>query len=647
MKNIIKGLLISLFVLFLFPISVYAGEYKDTEVSFIKETDNEYGYCIDLEEGYASLNDASQALTGENSSVDASKKANLLGTLSNVLSLLVGDSIYCVNDEEAALKAESGGFSNLGVLGMISNSTSAMLASYPTVNVADHLAQTFIPGYENNNSTFASVDCTEVCTYNWSLGTYSNRSECVSDCTSNSSALLDGTGYTFAELSGESSSATSSSGNSSSSLNTENNEKAGIVEEKIGNAMDSSLDGIEDVKDALEESVGTEESTDGSLAESQGYAYLQSMKIDVIWKTTRNMAYIFYVVIVIIIGFMIMFRQKIGGQALVTLGNTIPSLIVGLVLVTFSFAIVGFILDLGKVGMNVATGFMTEAYSSAGVDTSQIPAVADLSDNVNKTLEVANSEGIVQTLVSKIPFIGDKLADMLSFGTVGTIGTIAAETGLAIVMNKALDAIKSINWSNINFGDIPVISTAASIAVTVLETGLDVIISIARFGITIFLIKNILLLLISLIVSLKLWVTLLITYLKIFMNVILGPLQIAIGSLPGNSYMTKNWFKSVVANVMVFVGVYIVIGMCGYLGNVLEDAPSKINFFGSTSSYWIGNILPLKSIILLAGYLFASNLPPIIGGFMKVGESKEMGEGMKKMQKDLGKVPLIGGLFGG
>ena len=80
---------------------------------------------------------------------------------------------------------------------------------------------------------------------------------------------------------------------------------------------------------------------------ADGYADLQDTHVDRIWSSVRDIAYMGYVLIMIVIGFMIMFRHKIGGQTMVTIGNSIPKLIISLVLVTFSFAIMGLILDVG------------------------------------------------------------------------------------------------------------------------------------------------------------------------------------------------------------------------------------------------------------------------------------------------------------
>lgn len=84
-----------------------------------------------------------------------------------------------------------------------------------------------------------------------------------------------------------------------------------------------------------------------------GHQDLQDSGISSLWSTTRNIAYAGYVVIMIIVGFMIMFRNKIGGQMVVTISNAIPKIIISLILVTFSFAIIGLIIDIAGVATNI------------------------------------------------------------------------------------------------------------------------------------------------------------------------------------------------------------------------------------------------------------------------------------------------------
>jgi hypothetical protein len=77
------------------------------------------------------------------------------------------------------------------------------------------------------------------------------------------------------------------------------------------------------------------------------------------WKSFRNLAYLFFVVIFLIIGFMIMFRTKVG-QAAITAQQAIPSVIVAMLAVTFSYAIAGFMIDIMYVVMYVLASYFTE-----------------------------------------------------------------------------------------------------------------------------------------------------------------------------------------------------------------------------------------------------------------------------------------------
>lgn len=64
------------------------------------------------------------------------------------------------------------------------------------------------------------------------------------------------------------------------------------------------------------------------------------------WQAFRNLAYAVYIIMFVVIGIMIMFRTKVGGQTIVTIQSAIPNLLITLILITFSYAIVGFMIDL-------------------------------------------------------------------------------------------------------------------------------------------------------------------------------------------------------------------------------------------------------------------------------------------------------------
>jgi len=124
----------------------------------------------------------------------------------------------------------------------------------------------------------------------------------------------------------------------------------GVIEEQVVAMLDRQPT-VNVVAHLAEEWVPGYKDTNSVYA--NGVDDLKEAKIVDLWSFTRNLAYTFYVVIMIVIGFMIMFRNKIGGQVMVTLGNSIPNIVISLILVTFSFAIIGIIIDVGGIIRNV------------------------------------------------------------------------------------------------------------------------------------------------------------------------------------------------------------------------------------------------------------------------------------------------------
>lgn len=101
----------------------------------------------------------------------------------------------------------------------------------------------------------------------------------------------------------------------------------------------------------------------------QAYAYegigLASVKQYIpLWEMFRNFSYLILVIIIVVIGFMIMFRMQLNPQTVVSLENALPRIITSLILITFSFAIVGFLIDLLYGSIAVFTYLITSEISN-------------------------------------------------------------------------------------------------------------------------------------------------------------------------------------------------------------------------------------------------------------------------------------------
>ncbi len=74
------------------------------------------------------------------------------------------------------------------------------------------------------------------------------------------------------------------------------------------------------------------------------------------WASVRNLAYALLTIVLVVFGFMIMLRQNLEPRVVMTISNALPRIATALVLITFSFAISGLIIDVGRVADGVLKG---------------------------------------------------------------------------------------------------------------------------------------------------------------------------------------------------------------------------------------------------------------------------------------------------
>lgn len=84
----------------------------------------------------------------------------------------------------------------------------------------------------------------------------------------------------------------------------------------------------------------------GSLADESGH--LDNI-VTQYWSYFRNIAYALLTVVLVIFGFLIMLRQNVEPRVTMTISNALPRIATALVLITFSFAISGLIIDVGRI----------------------------------------------------------------------------------------------------------------------------------------------------------------------------------------------------------------------------------------------------------------------------------------------------------
>ncbi len=84
-----------------------------------------------------------------------------------------------------------------------------------------------------------------------------------------------------------------------------------------------------------------------------GFGFRVLGPVQNVWKVFRDITYGLFVLVIVAFAFMIMFRLKLNPQTVVTVQSAIPRVIITLLLITFSYAIAGFLIDIMYVAMAI------------------------------------------------------------------------------------------------------------------------------------------------------------------------------------------------------------------------------------------------------------------------------------------------------
>jgi len=331
-------------------------------------------------------------------------------------------------------------------------------------------------------------------------------------------------------------------------------------------------------------------------AHDSGYKVLVGL-----WSKTLNIAYLAFVIIMIVSGFMIMFRNKIGGQTMVTIGNVLPRVIVALIIATFSFAIAGIIIDIGGIIISVSAFILGDGANLGSI--SGLPSIFGSALGQEEVGPLVVVKGVVESFG-----LNGILREMQSGSTLGLIATVIA-------------VVSALN---------PLVHAQVGVITLII---LNIIIIIIFVG------------------AVKVLIALFKAYFSLLLSVILGPLQITMGAMPGNDHMIKNWFNSILKNVLVFPVVFFIINIPNAL--IAADAELNLRFPGklvygdpltySTKDLDVGTI----SIAVLRVFVlfFAAQAPKFLESWFPTKQPEGISEGIKGVQVNLQKIPIIGSLF--
>lgn len=271
-----------------------------------------------------------------------------------------------------------------------------------------------------------------------------------------------------------------------------------------------------------------------------------------LWTTFRNIVYLLFILFFVIIGVMIMLRIKIDQKAVMGVENQIPKIIIGIILVTFSFAIAGLLIDFMYVIIYLAISIISPK------DIATLSLTSSPFGFVNSLFKTSTggNQGLWVLIFHPAQMVGESVINgMKGLGGELTTGTA---TGVGLGAGALMGSASLIMWPlgvlmafftiprllcGIPFisGAVPdqvcfVANNAGSVTVGVIAGALAFLVIGAAI----------------LWALIRLWFALLNAYIFIIIDVVTAPFWIIAGIAPGSTFNFSAWIRDLMANLMAF-----------------------------------------------------------------------------------------------
>jgi len=290
-------------------------------------------------------------------------------------------------------------------------------------------------------------------------------------------------------------------------------------------------------------------------AVAQGIGFAGLAPLLPLWKVFRDISYGILAMILIVVGLMVMFRKKIDPKTVVTVQNSIPRIVIALLLVTFSYLIVGLLID----GMYLLITLSISMISSATGET--IGEALSFANAPKTAVSAALGDGTVGKFVYKLldPLVNNNLTTSL-LDKVGIDTTHTTKEATDSLFNGGLWGMtkfffgSGLNaWDDIGAG-VPSQVKVASYALTGI---LGYFIGGAKgfaAGLTIFSAPSLLVLIILLVLLfgfIRIVFMLIDAYINIIISLLIAPFQLVLEAIPGSTSFSS-WLRHLLSKIIVF-----------------------------------------------------------------------------------------------
>ncbi len=307
-------------------------------------------------------------------------------------------------------------------------------------------------------------------------------------------------------------------------------------------------------------------------AEGIGFASIKSIMS--LWKVLRDISFMILVLILIAIGFMIMFRMKINPQTVISVENSLPKIVISLLLITFSFAIAGFLIDLMYVVIILAISIFSSTNIGMLKPDNQSELLKDyLSGGFGQLWPPgATFLNLLSTGSNLLNILGDTVKAWL-FAGIGVILSLYF-TNAFMNLNFMKSLSESLSFENVNIGVATVNLGLGSFFAGIIRVIFFVLLSYLLSPIALPAIIGLLVGLTIVFLMFRIFFILLTTYLKIVFYIVISPLLLLLEAIPGKNAFAS-WFRNLLAEILTFPLVIIVF----LIGHAIMTQSTGSNFW--------------------------------------------------------------------
>lgn len=414
---------------------------------------------------------------------------------------------------------------------------------------------------------------------------------------------------------------------------------------------------------------------------AEGFGFASMHGYISIWKAFRNIAYLILVLVMVSIGFMIMFQMKVNPQTTIAVQNALPKIVVAMLLITFSFPIAGFLIDFMYVVMSLGISIIFDVgqiavNSGIGNATTQDIFNNPFQDVLNKYINSGMDDLWPSARLGSLWQVSHAFTELIpitlrsGLHTITGIATLWLAQQVATVFIKPASDTVTGEGGNVEGQFLGIGGGIGAQIGGIIGGPIGIIGGLFIFVVGMFFVPIILiviaLFLTALFAMFKLFFSLLTSYLLIILYILFSPLILMFEAIPGRGAFSW-WLRNLLAELMVFplVTVVLLMGKLIILYNADQEyftLPFLYNFdthsLGFLISFGIVLMIPnliqmMKQLLGAKGIgsgvgvgMFFSGISGLLGGAGAVAgiggqftQLKQLAVGHNPMEK-------TGGLFG-